>query len=232
MKLAALLSGGKDSMYAMYQLRKQGHEIVQIVSMLSENPESYMFHVPNVHLVAEQAKLLGLPVTFAGTKGEKELELEDLKNALLRLKNEKGIEGVVTGAVASRYQKQRIDKLCKEAGLESLAPLWFQAPKELLINMIKDGFEIMIVAVGAPPLDESWLGRIVDYKCVGELVELNMQYGIHVTFEGGEAESFVLNCPMFSKRIIVEDSEKKWDQKTRSGVLLIKKIRFEDKSQL
>ena len=72
----------------------------------------------------------------------------------------------------------------------------------------------------------------MDYKCVGELVELNMQYGIHVTFEGGEAESFVLNCPMFSKRIIVEDSEKKWDQKTRSGVLLIKKIRFEDKSQL
>ncbi len=229
MKLAALLSGGKDSMYAMYRLRKQGHDIVQIVSMLSENPESYMFHVPNVHLVAEQAKLLGLPVTFAETKGEKELELEDLKQVFQQLK-EQGIEGIVTGAVASRYQKQRIDKLCKEVGLESLAPLWFQAPKELLINMIKDGFEIMIVAVGSPPLDESWLGRIVDYKCVGELVKLNMQYGIHVTFEGGEAESFVLNCPMFSKKIVVEDSEKEWDQKTRSGVLLIKKIRFEDKS--
>lgn len=227
MKLAALLSGGKDSMYAMYQLRKQ-HEIVQIVSMLSENPESYMFHVPNVRLVAEQAKLLDLPVTFAETKGEKELELEDLKRVFQQLK-ERGIEGIVTGAVASRYQKQRIDKICKDVGLESLAPLWFQAPKELLINMIKDGFEIMIVAVGAPPLDESWLGRIVDYKCVGELVKLNMQYGIHVTFEGGEAESFVLDCPMFSKKIVVEDSEKEWDQKTRSGILRIKKIRFEDK---
>lgn len=229
MKLAALLSGGKDSMYAMYQLRKQGHDIAQIISMLSENPESYMFHVPNVRLVEEQAKLLELPITFAETKGEKELELEDLKRVFQQLK-EQGIEGIVTGAVASRYQKQRIDKICKEVGLESLAPLWFQAPKELLINMIKDGFEIMIVAVGAPPLDESWLGRIVDYKCVGELVKLNMQYGIHVTFEGGEAESFVLNCPMFSKRIIVEDSEKEWDPKTRSGVLHIKKIRFVEKN--
>lgn len=229
MRLAALLSGGKDSMYAMHQARKQGHEIVQIVSVLSENPESYMFHVPNVHLAAEQARLMNLPITFAKTKGEKELELEDLKNALLRLKDEKGIEGVVTGAVASRYQKQRVDRICKEINIESLAPLWLKAPKEIIVDMLKDGFEIIIVAVAAPPMDESWLGRKIDYGCVGELLKLNMQHGIHVTFEGGEAESFVLDCPMFSKRIVIEEAEKEWDQKTRSGVLRIKRIAFAEK---
>lgn len=229
MRLAALLSGGKDSMYAMYQCRKE-HDVAHIVSMLSENPESYMFHVPNVRLVEEQAKLLGLPITFARTKGEKELELDDLRNILQKLKDERGIEGITTGAVASRYQKQRIDRICKEIGLESLAPMWLKPPKEIIVNMVKDGFQIMIVAVAAPPMDESWLGRIIDYKCIGEIIRLNTFHGIHVTFEGGEAETFVLDCPMFSKRIVVEEAEKEWDEKTHSGVLRINKIGFAEKN--
>ncbi len=229
MKLAALVSGGKDSLYSAYLARKAGHEISHILSFLSENKESYMFHIPNLHMVAEQAKLMSIPITYVKTKGVKEEELEDIKKALIELKNKKGIEGVVTGAVASTYQKSRIDKICDEIGLKSLAPIWGMPLGKSIEDMINAGFEAIIVAVAAPPLDDKWLGRKYDEKCLEELMELNKKYGINPNGEGGETESLVLDCPMFSKKIIIKESEKHYNPKEHSGYLQINKIEFEDK---
>ncbi|MBI2075962.1 MAG: TIGR00289 family protein [Candidatus Aenigmarchaeota archaeon] len=218
MNLAALLSGGKDSMYALY-LAGRENKITYIVTITSENPESYMFHVPNVHLVEEQAKLMGIEIIKKTTKGEKEKELEDLKSVLGTIAGK--VDGIVTGAIESNYQKQRVDKICKELNLKSLAPLWHKSPEGLLRSMIKDGFEIIITAVAAPPLDDKWLGRKIDEKCVEELVHLNKKYGIHPSGEGGEYESLVLDCPLFKKKLEVSESKKIWDEKTRSGHLVV-----------
>ncbi len=228
MKLAALISGGKDSLYSMHKARQEGHEIKYNIAFFSENPESYMFHIPNVHLVEEQAKLMGVECIKVPTKGEKEKELDDIRKALQSLKGK--IDGIVTGATASNYQKSRVDNICKELSLESLAPIWQAPPAQTLRNMIAEGFKIMIVGIAAPPLDDKWLGRMVDEQCVKELEKLYEKHGIHILFEGGEAESLVLDCPMFSKRIEIEDSEKKWDAKSRSGWLEIKKVGTADKS--
>ncbi len=217
MNLAALVSGGKDSLYALYLAGKK-NGIKCVVSVASENPESYMFHVPNVHLVAEQAKAMGIELVMKATRGEKEKELDDLKAVLRELE---GIDGIVTGAIESNYQKQRIDKICRELGLKSIAPLWHKSPENLLKAMIRDGFEIIITAVAAPPLDEDWLGRRIDEECVEELVELNKKYGIHPCGEGGEYESLVLDCPMFSKKLVVTKAEKHWDAKSRSGYMVV-----------
>lgn len=226
MRLASLLSGGKDSMYALY-LASKTNEIKYIIYFESENEESYMFHTPNIHLVKEQAKLLGIEVIRQRTKGIKEDELKDIKSVLESLKGK--IDGITTGAIASNYQKSRIDNICSELKIESIAPFWGRDPETVFREMIRDGFKIMIVAVAAPPLDEKWLGQIVDNKTIDELVKLNKKYGIHITFEGGEAESFVLDCPLFKKEIIPVETEIKWDAKTRSGTLNIKKIELKDK---
>lgn len=218
MNLAALLSGGKDSMYALY-LAGRENKITYIVTITSENPESYMFHVPNVHLVEEQAKLMGIEIIKKTTKGEKEKELEDLKSVLGTIAGK--VDGIVTGAIESNYQKQRVDKICKELNLKSLAPLWHKSPEGLLRSMIKDGFEIIITAVAAPPLDDKWLGRKIDEKCIEELIQLNKKYGIHPSGEGGEYESLVLDCPLFKKKLEVSESKKIWDEKTRSGHLVV-----------
>ncbi len=224
MKLAALISGGKDSLYAAYLCEQAGHEITTIISMQPANMESYMFHYPNTWIVEVQARLMGIPYVQQTTPGEKEIELDDLSKVLKELLDKESIEGVVTGAVASNYQKKRIDKICAELGLQSIAPLWGIDPATSIEGMISDGFEIIIQAVAAPPLDETWLGRKLDIQCLNELIELNKKYGIHIMFEGGEAESLVLDCPMFSKKIVIKDSEKKWDAKTRSGMLEIKSV--------
>ncbi len=230
MKLAALVSGGKDSLYSLYLAKKAGHEIVHILSFVSENKESYMFHIPNLHMVEEQAKLMDIPISYIKTKGVKEEELDDIKKSLVDLKKQKGIEGIVTGAVASTYQKSRIDNICKEIGLQSLAPIWNMPLGKSVEDMIKTDFEIIIVAVAAPPLDDKWLGRKIDKKCLEELMELNKKYGINPNGEGGEFESLVLDCPIFSKKILIKASEKHYNEKEHSGYLQIKKIEFEDKN--
>ena len=226
MKAAVLFSGGKDSTMAAYSALKEGHELKYLVSVFSDNPASYMFHVANIHITELSAEAMGIPLIKKVTKGIKEEELEDLKNILIELKD-KGIEAIYSGALFSVYQKSRIDALCDELGLESCAPLWHRDPAEYMEEIIDLGFEVIITSVAAEGLDESWLGRKVDKDSLLEIIELNKKYKIHIGFEGGEAETLVLGGPIFNKRIKVMESENIWEGD--SGYFLIKEAELEDK---
>lgn len=228
MKLAALLSGGKDSLYAAFLMQQEGYDIDYIINIISDNPDSYMFHVPNANLVRYQAKSMGISLIEKTTKGEKESELKDLEEAVRKVRHRVG--GIVSGAVASNYQKSRIDAICKNFNLKSFAPLWRHDPEEVLRKMLKDGFEIIITAVAAEGLTEEWLGRRLDDRCIADLLKLHKKYKINIAFEGGEAETFVLDCPLFNKKIEIMDAEKIWDLRTRSGVLRINEVRMIDKT--
>ncbi|MBK6586687.1 MAG: hypothetical protein IPG26_07775 [Coprothermobacter sp.] len=70
------------------------------------------------------------------------------------------------------------------------------------------GFKVIVTAVAAEGLDSSWLGRQIDQKMLNELKDLNRRYGVHPAFEGGEAETFVLDGPIFKKRIKILKAEK------------------------
>ncbi len=203
MKLAALISGGKDSLYACYLASKK-HNIEYLVSMIPESSESYMFHYPNVKLTELQAKAMEKDIVFGVTKGEKEKELEDLKNVLKEL----NVDGIVTGALASNYQKKRIDNICKELGIKHIAPLWGIDPKEEWLSILKLGFEVIITQFACEGLDETWLGRKVDFNAFRELEKLASKYKFHLGFEGGEAETFVLYMPLFKKKIEVVKAKK------------------------
>ena len=218
MKVAVLFSGGKDSTMAVYKAIKEGYNVEYLVTMISDNPESYMFHVPNIHITELSSQAMGIPLIKAKTLGEKEKELNDLKNILNELKD-KGVEAIFAGALASEYQKSRIDQLCLDIGLESFAPLWHRDPKEYMEEIIELGFEVILISVSAEGLDESWLGRKIDSKLLDEIIILNSKYGMHMAFEGGEAETLVLDCPIFNKRIKIVESTNVWDRD--SGHLLI-----------
>ena len=202
MKLGVLFSGGKDSTYAAY-LAGQNNELVCLITLHSKNLYSYMFHTPSISKTKLQAEVMNLPLIEVNTKGEKEIELNDLKDAIIDAKKKYKIEGIVTGAVESVYQASRIQKICDDLGLEVFNPLWQKNQIELLNDLIKNKFEVIIVAVAAEGFDTSWLGRKIDVNMIEELVKLNKKYGINPAFEGGEAESFVLNCPLFKKKLKV-----------------------------
>lgn len=198
-KLASLFSGGKDSVYSLYLMKKQGYEISCLISIFSENKESYMFHTPSIEKTEKQAEVMGLPLMIEKTKGEKEIELEDLERAILKAKEEYRIDGIVTGAIRSVYQASRIQKICDKLELECFNPLWEKDERQYLDELLEEGFKVILVGVFAYPFDESWLGREIDSKFIKEIEKLNKKYKIHVAGEGGEFETFVLNCPMYSK---------------------------------
>jgi len=226
MKAAVLFSGGKDSTMAVYKAIEEDYDVEYLVSMLSDNPESYMFHVPNIHITDLSSEAMGIPLIKAKTHGVKEKELDDLKRVLNKLKD-KGVEAIFAGALASEYQKSRIDQLCKDLGLMSNAPLWHIDPKEYMEEIIDSGFEVIIISVSAEGLDESWLGRRINHELLEEIINLNSKYGMHMAFEGGEAETLVLDCPIFKKRIKIIESSNVWDRD--SGYLMITKAELENK---
>lgn len=226
MKLAALFSGGKDSTYAMYKVMHD-HQVVCLISMISENLESYMFHTPNIQLVELQARAMGLPLVKFSTKGEKEKELKDLERAIALAKKEYGIEGLVTGAVASVYQAERVQRICKKLGLKCVNPLWKKDQLSLLQELLRSRFHVIISGVFAYPLDRSWLGKEINKETIKELAKLQERHKISPSGEGGEIETTVLDCPLFKKRIRILESERLWHGD--SGVFRIKKAGLEGK---
>jgi ABC transporter with metal-binding/Fe-S-binding domain ATP-binding protein len=190
--------------------------------------DSWMFHYPTLDLARLQAGAIGLKQIEKKTSGEKEKELEDLKNALKEIK----AEGVVSGAVASEYQKKRIDKICEELNLKSIAPLWHKDSEEMLREEIRNGFEIIISGVYSEGFDKNWIGRKIDEQCVDDLVKLNKRYGVNISGEGGEYESFVTDGPIFKKRVQIVKTSIIWDGKTGSGYLVADYAKLVDKIKL
>jgi diphthine-ammonia ligase len=196
-KVAVLFSGGKDSAMALWWAQ-QNHKAACIITMDSENKESYMFHTDKISEIPKLAKKLKIPLIFKKTKGVKEEELKDLKLAIQEAKKKYGIKAVVSGALASNYQRTRVDNICKEIDLESFSPFWHIDPQEYWNQILKLGFKIQIVKVASDGLTDKWVGKIVTKKDVAELKKLGERYGFHLAFEGGEAETLVVDGPIFN----------------------------------
>lgn len=222
-KVAVLFSGGKDSTYAAYLALKKDLPVKYLVSVFSENKESYMWHFPNMEMTKVQAQLMGLEHVAVSTRGEKEKETDELKNKLAEL----GVDGLVSGAVASEYQKTRVEEMCRELKIKPMAPLWHKQPEKLLREELALGFKTILASVSAYGLDERWLGRLIDEKCIADLKKLHSHYGVSMVGEGGEFCTLVLDCPLFSKKIIPTEVKKTW-QGDR-GNLAIKSFELVDK---
>jgi len=207
MKLGVLFSGGKDSTYAAWLAKKKGYEIECLITIVSKNKESFMFHTPAIKLTKKQAELMGIPIILKETEGEKEKELIDLTKAIEKAIVKYNIRGIVTGAVESVYQSTRIQEICNNLGIECFNPLWQKDQIELLEELIKNKFETVISGVFAYPFDAKWIGRKIDAKFIEKIKELKEKYKINPAGEGGEFESFVLNCPLFKQHIKIKNTE-------------------------
>jgi ABC transporter with metal-binding/Fe-S-binding domain ATP-binding protein len=208
MKVAALFSGGKDSVFAVYITQQYGWDVSHLVTLLPEKQDSYMFHSINIHLTELLAEAINIPLVKKSTKGEKEKELVDLKNLLQDLE----IDGMISGAIASEYQRIRIEKICDEIGIKSFTPLWHKNQELLLRDQVKAGFHIIIVGVFASGFDETWLGKIIDEQTIDALVSLHEKYMINIAGEGGEFETLVLDGPLFHKKLVIDESVREWNR--------------------
>lgn len=201
MKLGLLFSGGKDSTLAGYFAIKEGYKINCLISIFSKNSDSYMFHTPFIEQVFKQAESMDISFILQETDGEKEKELLDLEKAIKKAKKDFNIEGIVTGAVESVYQSIRIQRICDKLGLFCFNPLWQKPQLDILKTLVDNKFNVILISTAAEGFNSSWLGRRIDDDFIRDIKLLNEKYKISVSGEGGEFETFVLDCPIFKKKI-------------------------------
>lgn len=200
MRLGVLFSGGKDSSFACGRAMER-EEVACLVTVLPKNPESYLFHTPNIRLTGLQAEAAGLPLVSLESAGVEEEEVADLSRAIALAREEHGIEGVVTGAIRSVYQAARVQRVCHDLGLWCFNPLWQRDEEEHLEEVLASGIRFLVSGVSAAPLGEDWLGREMDRQALSELIALARRHRMNPAGEGGEYETFVLDAPFFRKRI-------------------------------
>lgn len=220
MRVAALFSGGKDSTYAAYVAMQRGWNVSRLISIFPRDPESMLFHVPNLHLTPLLADAMGLPLITEEAGAGEEGELDAMRRAFRKA----DADGVVVGAIASDYQYERVNRIADEIGLRVFAPLWRRNSRILLRDYLEAGLEIVFTSVSAEGLDASWLGRAWDDGTIERLLHLEKTRGIHPCGEGGEFETLVLDAPMFQRRLEIVRAEAEW--KGTAGVWRIQEARL------
>ena len=212
MKLAALFSGGKDSAYAIYLAKKQGHDVKCLVSILPKSEESHLLHHPNLKWTKLQSELMEIPqITLESDSDDTANELDLIKTILIKAKKDYDVEGLVHGGIKSKFQKNKFQSICDELNLKSISPLWEAEPKKYMNDLISSNFDFIITSVSSDGLDDSWLGKTIGKKEIEKLEGLSEKFEFNLNFEGGEAETFVTRCPLFSGKIEIVKGEKNWD---------------------
>ena len=207
LRLGALFSSGKDSNYALYEMQRQNYEISCLITIKSKNPDSYMFHSANIVIAKLQAEALGIPIVEIESSGEKENELRDLERALKIAREKFKINGIVTGALASNYQRKRIENAADSCGLRVFSPLWQKNQELELKEIVNAGFKFIITKIACAGLGKEWLGKEIGAGEVEKLIALSRKSGFNAAGEGGEYETLVLDAPNFRKRIAIDKFE-------------------------
>mgnify|MGYP001270555191 CR=1 FL=1 len=212
MKLAALFSGGKDSTYAIHMAKKQGHTVDVLLTIFPYSDESHLLHHPNIKFTSLQAESMKIPQLIEKiTSVEPKNEFEILNRLIKSAKENYSIEGIVHGGILSEFQKDNFSLACKKNHLELLSPLWKKEPKTYMKELLDENFSYIISTVSSEGLNDSWLGRQIHQNDLLELDRLQKTSGFNLNFEGGEAETFVLDCPLFEKSLLIEHSNTIWD---------------------
>ena len=212
MKTLALLSGGKDSFLSAQIAMEQGYDVAAALTVIPEE-FSLMFHYPNAAKAEIVASLLGVP--WATTS---EIDFASTIESYAK----QGFRAVTVGAIASEYQKTRVERLCTKLGLMSFIPLWRKEQSLILKELLLRGIRAMIVSFSAEGFDERDLGRIIDRDYIAELERKNERYGINISGEGGEYETYVVSARGMGELEIL-DSEKVWEGS--HGYLLLRNVR-------
>jgi len=226
MRLGVLFSGGKDSVFALHEAAEK-EEVACLITLISENTESYMFHTPNIAVTSLQAKAINLPLVQKETAGNPESELIDLEAAIAQAVKAYKIEGVVSGAIESVYQSERIQRICNSLGVWCFNPLWKRNQKAILEEIVAKSYKVIISGVFAYPLDSKWLGKELNTEVIRKLLRLEEEFSLSPSGEGGEIETTVLDAPLFKKKIEIFEHEV--EAKGNSGVYKIKKARLKAK---
>ena len=199
-------------MYAIHLAQNQGHDVVCLLSIFPKSEDSHLLHHPNLRWTKLQSMSMKIPQLIINSNSDDtDEELIAMENLLQNAKDQFHIDGLVHGGIKSKFQKEKFETLCLKLNLVSVAPLWNSEPKKYMNDLLDSNFDFMMVTVSSDGLDEQWLGKLILKSDIEILNNLSDKFGFNLNFEGGESETFVLNCPLFSNPIKINKFVKNWD---------------------
>ena len=198
--VCSLFSGGKDSTFALHWAVLKGFDVKCLLTIKPKSRESWMFHYPLIELTKLQAISMDIPQLYYTSSGIKD-EINDLYRGFQQAVEKYGIEGIVTGALLSDYQRMNINIVAEELGLKVYSPLWRKGQDTYMRDLIRDGFSFVIISISVYGLPSKFLGKILNINDIEDIIKMAKMYGFNPAFEGGEAETFVVDAPLFKKVI-------------------------------
>ena len=150
-------------------------------------------------------------LTIHSTSDETDDELFALETLLKNAKEQFHIEGLVHGGIKSQFQKEKFETLCSKLDLIAVSPLWGTEPEQYMNDLLDSNFVFIMITVSSDGLDDTWLGKTISKSDIDTLKHLSDKFGFNLNFEGGEAETFVVNCPLFSNSVKINQTKKIWD---------------------
>jgi ABC transporter with metal-binding/Fe-S-binding domain ATP-binding protein len=215
MRVLILASGGKDSSLASWWAMCRGWDVVALVTASVLGEDSWMFQLQGTEMAQLQAEAQGVGWMRIDVSGVPEREVDELEEALRPIisgerdvapavrgvSSSRPIDAIVCGALASEYQRRRIERMAERLGVISYCPLWHHEPGAHMRDLIECGFEMILVSVSCEGLTEEWLGRVLDDYYLRKLESLSLEYRFSIDGEGGEYETIIIAGPHMNKRI-------------------------------
>lgn len=195
-------SGGKDSCLACYKAIKQGYKVKYLLNFISKKYKRGCFHGIEAKLMNLQAELIGIPLIQKEVSPDMKKYEQEFKEAVSKLKS-KSIKAMVFGDIALEEHKAWIERVCEEIKIKSIEPLWKSEPIKITEEFIDLGFKSIVVSAKAKLFNKEWIGHQFDR----EFLDYLKSKKIDICGENGEFHTFVVDGPVFKKRIEITKSQ-------------------------
>lgn len=225
MKVGIMFSGGKDSTFAIQYAMHRGWDIEYLLSIKPTRTDCFLFHFATVEHTPKTAEILGIKhflLTCDVADPQKEANI--VRDFVLEHK----VDAIVLGGTGLQVtQLKSLQDSLHAFGVEVFAAHAGSDHDKLIEEMLADNYRIMITQV-ATDGGSKWLGREITKENFEELKRDSIKYGFHIGFEGGYMDTFVLDAPMFSKKIDVVKFSRVMEDDC-SGHIVFEELSISDK---
>ena len=197
-------SGGKDSVLALRELRKNDNfEIVALITTITKDYDRVSMHGIRKILLEQQADSIGLPLEkiFISHKASNEEYESKFSEVVLEYKK-MGIGSVAFGDIFLEDIRTYREDFLRGIGMRGLFPIWGNNSIDLANTFIASGFKAVITCIDREALDESFAGREYDEQFLSDLPS-----GVDPCGENGEFHTFAYAGDIFEIPIIFAKGE-------------------------
>ena len=231
MDIAILYSGGKDSTFAIQHAKDKGWNIKYLISVKPTRKDCYLYHYATIEQTRDLAKILQIPHFYVKCEvSEPVKEANIIKEIVEKNQKRMRVDAVVLGGTGlQETQLKSIQNALMPLKVEAFASHSGEEHDLIIEEMLKKGYEILITQIASDGLKD-WLGKKVTRENFSQLKRDSVKYGFHIGFEGGYADTLVTDCPIYSKRLVIDDMSIIYED-DYCGHVVINKYRMEDKTK-